>query len=373
VGADQGLARLRQFSIFANACASRSMAAMAWAARVTCVAIALALVPAAARAQSVEEFYRGKSITLILGFSTGGLNDIAGRLIGQHLGRFIPGQPRLIPQNMMGAGGLVAANHLYNVAARDGSVLGVLDRNTAQTGIRGVANVKFDPLRLIWLGSLSDYSTDAYPFWVGARHQAKTIADINRLPTPTRVGAVGGGTNMLIALLAKEALRLNLQVIRGYTGGPALLLAIERGEIEGVTLGLSAVIAEYPQKWENKELTPLIQFGRTTRLGQLAEIPTAREYAPTEEARALVEFAELPFLISQPFVAPPDLPPDRIAALRTAFGRMVRDEAFIADAKRRRVELSPIDGQAVRAVLMRAAGTPRDVIARFNAIIGTQN
>jgi tripartite-type tricarboxylate transporter receptor subunit TctC len=332
----------------------------------------LAFAPSA-RAQPVEDFYKGKTINLILGFATGGLNDIAGRLVGQHLGRFIPGHPRIIAQNMMGAGGLVAANHLYNVAARDGTVIAALDRNTAQTGIRAVANVKFDPLLLTWLGSLSDYSTDAYPLWVAARHPAKTVADINRLPAPTRLGAVGGGSNMLIALLAKEALGLNLQVIRGYTGGPAILLAIERGEVDGVTLGFSAVIAEYPQKWENGEIRPLLQFGRASRFERLADVPTAREFAPSGAARTLVEFAELPFLTSQPLVGPPNLPADRVAVLRQAFTRMVRDPAFIEDAKRRRVELSPIDGKAVLAVITRAARTPKPVIDKFNLIVGAQN
>jgi tripartite-type tricarboxylate transporter receptor subunit TctC len=268
---------------------------------------------------------------------------------------------------------LVAANHLYNVAARDGTVIAALDRNTAQTGIRGMANVKFDPLLLTWIGSLSDYSTDAYPLWVAASHPAKTITDINRLPVPTRLGAVGGGSNMLIALLAKEALRLNLQVIRGYTGGPAILLAIERGEVDGVTLGFSAVIAEHPQKWENKEIRPLLQFGRATRFEPLADVPTAREFASTEEARTLVEFAELPFLISQPLIGPPNLPVDRAATLQEAFARMVRDAAFIEDAKRRRVELSPIDGKGMLAVITRAANTSRTVIDKFNAIVDPQN
>jgi tripartite-type tricarboxylate transporter receptor subunit TctC len=274
---------------------------------------------------------------------------------------------------MMGAGGLVAANHLYNVAPRDGLVIAALDRNTAQTGIRGIANVKFDALRFTWLGSLSDYSTDAYPLWVDARHPARTVADINRLPTPTRLGAVGGGSNMLIALLAKEALGLNLQIIRGYTGGPALLLAIERREIDGVTLGLSAVMAEYPHKRENNEIRPLLQFGRATRLAKLPDVPTARDYAPSAEARELVEFSELPFLISQPFVAPPDIPANRANALQTAFNAMVRDEAFREDARKRHVELTPIGGEEIVAVLARAAATPRRVIDAFNAIIEAHN
>lgn len=327
----------------------------------------------AARSQSAEDFYRGRSITLILGFAPGGLNDIAGRLVGQHLGRFIPGRPRIVAQNMLGAGGLLAANHLYNAAPRDGTVIAALDRSNAQTGLRGISTVRFDALKFTWLGSLSDYGTDSYLLWVDARHPANTIADINRLPAPTRMGAVGGGTNMLIALLAKEALRLNLQVIRGYTGGPALLLAIERGEIDGVTLGLSAILAEYPRKWENKEIRPLLQFGRATRLAKLADVPTAREYAPDEEARALVEFGELPFLTSQPFVAPPDVTADRAQVLRAAFNQMVRDPAFIADARKRRVELSPIDSEGIHAVLARAAGTPRPIIDRFNMIVDPNN
>src|SRR5689334_9160766 len=164
------------------------------------VAAVFAAMPAA-HAQSVEEFYRGKSINLILGFGNGGLNDIAGRLVGQHLGRFIPGHPHVVPQNMLGAGGLVAANTLYNVSPRDGTVIGALDRNTAQTGIRGIANVKFDALKMTWIGSLSDYSTDAYPLFVDARSPVKTVEDINRQGAPVRLGVTGGGSNMLISLL----------------------------------------------------------------------------------------------------------------------------------------------------------------------------
>jgi tripartite-type tricarboxylate transporter receptor subunit TctC len=162
-------------------------------------------------------------------------------------------------------------------------------------------------------------------------------------------------------------------VIRGYTGGPNILLAVERGEVDGLTIGLSALIAEHPEKWERRELRPLLQFGRRTRFAPLSDVPTAREFAPNAEAHALVEFAELPFLISQPFVAPPNLPADRAQALQRAFVEMVRDAAFITDAKRRRVELSPIDARAVLAVLQRAAATPRPIIDRFNAIAEPQN
>jgi tripartite-type tricarboxylate transporter receptor subunit TctC len=329
------------------------------------------LQPAAA--QTVEDFYKSKTVTLIISFGPGGLNDIAGRVVAQHLPRFIPGSPRIIVQNMTGAGGLVAANHLYNVAPQDGTVFGQLDRSVAQSGIRGLSNVKFDPLKFTWLGSLSNYGNEAYVMWVNSTHPARSIADLNRLPTPTRLGAVSGGTNMLMSLVAKEALGLNVQVIRGYPAAAPIWLAMERGEVDGQTTGLTSVMAEHPEKWERKEIRPLMQFGRATRLDVFANEPTARELAPTPEARALIEFAELPFLTSLPFVAPPNLPADRAEALQAAFGRMSRDEAFIEDAKKRRVELSPLGGKEILAVLVRSAATPKKVIDQFNTIIDPQN
>ena len=213
--------------------------------------LACLLMPAAA--QPVEEFYKGRTVTLVISFGSGGLNDIAGRLVAQHLPRFIPGHPRIVAQNMPGAGGLVAANHLYNAAPQDGSVLAQLDRSVAQSGIRGAANVKFDPLKFTWLGSLSNYDNEAYLLWVNVTHPARTVADINRLATPTRLGAVSGGTNMLMSLTAKETLGLNVKVIRGYVSGPAVWLAMDRAEVDGQTIGFTSVMAEHPEKWESKQ------------------------------------------------------------------------------------------------------------------------
>jgi tripartite-type tricarboxylate transporter receptor subunit TctC len=348
---------------------------MAWRvvrwAIAACAVLADLLVPAAA--QSVEQFYKGRTLTLVISFGPGGLNDIAGRLVAQHLPRFIPGQPRIIVQNMPGAGGLVAANHLFNTAPQDGSVFVQLDRSVAQSGIRGAANVKFDPLKFTWLGSLSNYDNEAYLLWVNVSHRARTVADINRLAAPTRLGAVSGGTNMLMSLTAKETLGLNVKVIRGYVSGPAVWLAMDRAEVDGQTIGFTSVMAEHPEKWTNKDIRPLLQFGRATRLSLFSELPTARELAPTLEARALVEFAELPFLTSLPYAAPPNLPADRARALQTAFDKMSRDGAFIADAKQRRVELSPSDGEQIMAALRRSAAVPKQVIERFNAILEPQN
>ncbi|MCW2573618.1 MAG: tripartite tricarboxylate transporter family receptor, partial [Frankiales bacterium] len=173
----------------------------------------LACCAVVAQAQNVEQFYSGRQLTLITSFAPGGLNDIAGRLVSRHLRRFIPGQPSIVVQNMPGAGGLVAANYLFNVASADGSIIGQLDRSVAQSGLRGAPNVKFDALKFTWLGSLSTYGSEAYVLWVNKNHPAQTVADLGKPGIRTRLGAVTGGTNSLISLVAQKALGLNVEVI----------------------------------------------------------------------------------------------------------------------------------------------------------------
>lgn len=323
---------------------------------------------AGVRAQDAERFYAGRALTLVTSFTPGGLNDIAGRLVARHLGRFLPGTPTINVQNMPGAGGLVAANYLYNVAARDGSIIGQLDRSVAQSGIRGAANVKFDALKFTWLGSLSTYGAEAYIMWVNARYPAEKVADLDRSGTRARLGAVTGGTNHLISLVAQKVLGLNIEVIAGYPGAGAIWLAMRNGELDGQIIGITSVKAEHPELWRERALRGLVQFGRADRLADFADLPTGRELAKTDDDRALVAFAELPFLTSLPFVAPPDTPADRARALREAFMRMVADAEFIAEAARLNVELSPRDGQYISDIIERSATIPRGVIERYNAI-----
>ena len=336
-------------------------------------ALAAALMFAAscrsAQAQGGEAFYAGRQVTLITSFAPGGLNDIAGRLVSRHLRRFLPGQPAIVVQNMPGAGGLVAANYLYNVAAADGSIIGQLDRSVAQSGLRGAPNVKFDALKFTWLGSLSTYGSEAYVLWVNKVHPAQTVADLAKPSVRTRLGAVTGGTNSLISLVAQKVLGLNVEVISGYAGGAAIWLGMLNGELDGQIIGITSVKAEHPELWRDKALRGLVQFGRSERLASMPDIPTGRELAKTDADRAVVEFAELPFLTSLPFVAPPNVPADRARALQEAFAKMVVDPEFLAEAEKLNVELSPASGESILGVLQRSAGVPKDVIARYNAIV----
>ena len=343
---------------------------MRWILAAAHLLVALAALPLDARADTVESFYRGRTITLLVGFNPGGSNDFVGRLLARFIGELIPGRPAIIVQNMPGAGGLVAANYLYNVAAKDGSVIGQLDRAVPLTGLRGSANAKFDALRFTWLGSLSTYRDEAYVIWLAPKRTPATLAELQRAATPPRIGVVSGGSNNLVSKIARDVLGLNIRIVPGYPGAPAIWHAFETGEIDGHAFGLTPIRIEKPQLWAAGELRGLVSFGNAARLAVLPDVPTARELAGGDARKlGLIELAELPFFMAQPFIAPPDVPPERAGALQRAFLAMVADPAFVAEARRLNVELSPAGADAIRARLSAAASVPKETMAEFNRIL----
>ena len=190
------------------------------------VLLGAVLSPAVA-AQTPEQFYKGRTVTLIVGFAPGGINDISARVVGKHLGRFIPGNPTIVVQNLPGAGGLGAGNRLYNVAEKDGSVIAGLGRSVPQLAIQGAPNVSFDPQKFTWLGSLSAYTNDAYLLTVIARHPAKTIEDVNKPGMAVNLGTDrAGATNVSFSLIAKEVLGLQVNLVRGYQGAAPIFIAM---------------------------------------------------------------------------------------------------------------------------------------------------
>jgi tripartite-type tricarboxylate transporter receptor subunit TctC len=320
-----------------------------------------------ATAQSVESFYRGRTVTMLVGTSPGGINDISARLVARHLSRFVPGNPTIVVQNNPGGGGLVTANRLYVNSDKDGSVLAKLERAVPQLAIQGNSNAQFDPAKFTWLGSLSSYANDAYLMLVNANHPARTVADLKT--TRAVLGADNAASsNLIFAVIAKEVLGLNVSVVRGYTGAAPLFLAMQRGELDGQMVGLSSVRTGQRDLWTKGTFRPLMAFGRERRHPEFADMPVGRELAGDSDARALIEFAELPFFMALPFAAPPGLPPDRAKALQTAFMATCRDKAFVEEAETLGIDMSPIDGAAILTLLARTAATPSDVIARYNAI-----
>ena len=211
------------------------------------IAMVLAFVALAdrpAQAQSVEDFYRGRRLTLTVGYGPGGGYDLFARLLARHLGRFLPGNPAIIVQNMPGAGSLIAANYLYTIAPKDGTAFGLIARDMPLLGLMGHnPNVQFDPRKFTWLGSSSDFSDDAYVMIVRSDAPVKSIADMRRPGGPAIAlgGTADGATGGDVPRILQEALGLNMKLVLGYRDSAAVFLAMERGEVSGRTTDLSAI------------------------------------------------------------------------------------------------------------------------------------
>lgn len=323
-----------------------------------------------ATAQTVEQFYKGKTITVLVGTAPGGINDLTARFVAKHLVRFIPGHPDIVVQNTPGGGGLVTANRIFNASEKDGTILAKLERATPQLAVQGNPQVKFDPMKFLWLGSMSSYADDAYLMLVNADNPAKSIDDVKpggkqRLTFGANNAA---SSNLIFGQIARDALNLNINVVRGYTGAAPLFLAMQRKEIDGQMVGLSSILSGQRDLWNKKAFRPLAQFGRKTRLAQFSDIPTGRELTNDPAVLSLLDFAESPFFMSLPFVGPPGIPADRAKALQTAFMQMCRDKGVVAEAEKLGFDISPIDAAEILEILKRMYATPRDVVARYTSI-----
>jgi tripartite-type tricarboxylate transporter receptor subunit TctC len=313
---------------------------------------ALAALPA--QAQSVEEFYKGKRITITVGYGPGGGYDVFARLLARHMGRHIPGNPQIVVQNMPGAGSLTSVNYLYSVAPKDGTVFGIFSRDMPLLAILGNnPNAKFDPRRFTWIGSMSNFEDDAYVLIVRNDAPVKSVADMRKPGGPAVVlgGSAEGSTSGDAPKILQAALGLNMKLILGYRDSAAVFLAMERNEVSGRTIDLSAVLSVKPD-W----LKPgggyrlLVQYARRTRHQDFPDVPTARELATTKEGRALIEFTETGLLtMARPFAGPPDVPADRAKALREAFFATHRDKEFLAEAQKARVYVGAVSADEVNA------------------------
>jgi tripartite-type tricarboxylate transporter receptor subunit TctC len=311
-------------------------------------------------AGDVDDFYRGKQVNLIVGNGPGGGYDVYARLLARHIGKYIPGNPTVVVQNMPGAGSLRAANYIYSVAPKDGTSFGLFARDMVLVAlIGGNPAVQFDPRRFSWLGSSSSYGNDAYVLMLRKDAAVKTIAGA-RVPggTPMLLGGTAeGASGNDVPIILRDLLGLNIKLVTGYRDSGALFMAIDGKEVDGRTVGLSAVRAAHPQ-WlgPDSDMHVMLQFGRATRIADFPDVPTARELAPNETARSLIELAELPYLMSRPFAAPPDLPPEREEALEKAFLAAHRDPQYLDEAQKLKVDVSPIGGPQVLRAIERMAG-----------------
>jgi len=312
-------------------------------------------------------------MTVIIGYGPGGGYDLFARLLARHLGRYIPGNPTVVVQNMPGAGSLRATNFLYTAAPRDGSVIGGFARDMPLLAIlRANAAAVFDPRKFTWLGSSSDFSRDAYILMVRKDAPANSVADARRPGGPPIVlgGTAEGTSGNDIPLVLRDALGINLKLVTGYPDNGAIFLAVDRGEVNGRTADLSTMRSLRPE-WllPDGGMRAIVQFARATRHPEFADVPTARELAPDQDARALIEFAELSYKMSRPFAAPPGVPADRAEALRQAFDAVHSDRQYLEDAAKLKVEVSPIGGQEVLQTIDRISGAPPNILDHLKRLI----
>jgi tripartite-type tricarboxylate transporter receptor subunit TctC len=331
-----------------------------WAASVAVAAVsALVLGGLPARADEVADFYRGKQVDVIVGYGPGGGYDIYARLLARHLGRFIPGAPDVIVRNMPGAGSLRAVNYLYKIAPKDGATIGTFSRNMPLIGLLGGnADAQFDPRRFTWLGSSSSFVNDAHVLIVRKDAPVKSIEEARRQDLAPLVlgGNVEGGTANDVPIILRDTIGLHVKQVVGYPDSAAIYLAIERGEVHGRTVDLSSVKSMRPE-WlkPDGDFRVLVQFARTTRHPDFPDVPTARELAKNDTARARIELAELPYALSRPFAAPPDVPLERANALQRAFLAVHRDPQYLVEAARLKLDVSPIVGDEVLQAIDRIA------------------
>ena len=326
-----------------------------------------------ARADAVADFYRGKIVRIVVGYGSGGGYDLYARLLSRHFGRFIPGNPTVVVQNMPGAGSLRAANFIYTAAPRDGTTIGTFSRDVPLLAAMGTSSgAQFDSRRFTWLGSSSSFRDDAYVLIVRDDAPAASIAQLRQAGSPPVVmaGSGEGASGNDVPMILRDALGLNLKVVGGYPDTASMLLAMERGEVSGRTADLTSIKTFRPQ-WllPGSNVRVLVQFGRATRLPDLPDVPTARELATTDAARALIELTEQPYLMARPFAAPPDIPPDRARALQAAFVATHEDPQFLEEAARLRLDVSPVGGDEVLGAIRRIAEAPRDVVDHLKRLL----
>lgn len=341
-----------------------------------CMALVmLVMAPAKGRADALTEFYRGKQISVVVGYGTGGGYDVYARLIARTLGKYMPGNPGVIVQNMPGAASLRAVNYLYNTAPRDGTVVGTFARDMPLLSIMGSPNARFDPLRLTWLGSSSSYANDAYLLLTRTDAPVKSIEDARRPGKPALVlGSTGeGASGNDVATVLCDALSLNLKIVVGYPDSNAIFLAVDRKEVDGRFAGLSSVQSSH-REWlqPGSGMQVLLQFGRATRHPAFPDIPTARELAKTDAARALIELVEAPYALSRPFAAPPGIPKDRVTALQAAFLRAHQDPQFLDEAARLKIDVSPIGGDDALDAVTTIARAPAELINHMKKLLAGQ-
>jgi tripartite-type tricarboxylate transporter receptor subunit TctC len=336
------------------------------------VVFSLAHVSSIAQA-SMEEFFKGKTVRLIVGTSAGGAQDEWARFIAPHLGRNVRGSPEIVVQNMPGAGTVIAANYIYNIAKPDGLTIGLVNPAIYIDQLLGAKEVQFDWPKLSWIGSPEKIDQVLF---IRTDFPQKTLDELRKAPEPPRCAATGrSGAGYFLPKLLEEGLGLKISMVVGYGGGGDMNLAMEKNEVQCRAGTVSAYVGREPTRsWiKSGFVRALVQSG-TKRYSRLPEVPTIYELmeihktpdATKRVAKVLLSSGDL----GRPFFAPPGMAPDRLKVLREAFSKTMTDEALLAEAKKKKWQLDPFSGEDLETLAKEIMVQPPEVIERVKKVLG---
>jgi tripartite-type tricarboxylate transporter receptor subunit TctC len=324
---------------------------------------AAALLAGAAQAQSVEDFYRGRTITVLVGFSPGGAYDGSARLLAGHMGKYLPGKPNFVVQNMPGAGTLNLVNHLYNVAAKDGTVFGIFARGMAMEPLIGSSDTRFDATKLTWIGSTTNEVSLCATF---GSSPVKTWQDT--LDKSFVLAGNGSGSDPdVFANVLRHLFGQQNRLITGFPGSAEISLAMERGEVDGrCGWSWSSVKAEKPDWLRDHKVNLIVQLA-LSKADDLPGVPLITDLATNDSQRQILKLVFGRQTMGRPFAGPPGIPADRRQALRTAFDRSMKDGEFLAEADKRKLEINPVSGADIDRLIADIYRTPKDIVAEARA------
>ena len=328
----------------------------------------LAAWPGAAKSQqagqSVENFYRGKKLDMIIGYSPGGTYDLYARLVARYLGNYLPGKPIIVPRNMPGAGSRTAATWVYNVAPRDGTVLATADQSLSLQQAAGDKRMNFDTTKFIYIGNPNAENNTTATWHTSG---VKTIEDAKR--REVTMGVTGGSTSSQYPKAMNALIGTRFRIILGYPGGNDVNLAMERGEVDGRgSNSWTSWKATRPDWLAEKKINILVQIG-LAKAPDLPDVPLLMDLAVNDEDHQLLRLLSASTHIGRPIFTAPEVPPDRVAALRKAFEAMVHDPAFIQEARREKFDIEPTSGEAMQRLVDEMMTAPAPQRERLKKII----
>ena len=327
-------------------------------------AMVAALSSLPADAQSIESLFKGKQLRIVTGSAAGQDYDLWARFIARHLGRHVPGNPTVIVQNMPGAGEMLATNWLFNVAPRDGTVWGTVGRNIPNAGFQGAPGARYDATKFQWLGSPENTNRGCFAMAKAKVQKAEDLFEQELI-----VGTIGAGATVTeTPNLLRGLLGMKFKMVDGYVRPQDVVLAMERGEVEGVCQTVQSFSRAKPEWLKNGTARVLFTAERDRVPGVNA--PTIFQFAKTDEQRAILAFTASTLELGRPYMLPPGVPPEVVHAMRRAFDATVKDPLFHQEAAKIGVVITHKTGEEIEDLIMKAAATPKEIIDRANELGG---